>query len=572
MSQSKKLEGPADLIFYGGYIFTMNDDQPTAEALAVKGDRIIAVGALADLEPLLSPKTDVIYLNSQALLPGFIEAHTHACLSAMTRATYTDVSGYSYSDPNEVLEVIRKGVASPSPESGWALFMGWDVEITQGLPNLSADYLDTYSTTVPILVVAQSGHSAWVNHKAFEIAGIDKNTPDPPGGHYVRDPDIGELTGQILEEPAITTVVHSALPNRRQLKEAIDEQWKVYATEGFTTVTELAYRPDPTQDPLLNKKAESKDCPVRLALYKVGESTEDPGIKTSAKMWLAGIKFWADGSPHCGTSAVSKPYLNNPMTEALGFPPPPTYGILNYKDKDLLGKVKKYHDQGKQVAIHAHGDRAIEQCLGIYRQLASQPGEDHRHRLEHVGFIKKSQLETCHKLGVTPSLFVYHLYFYGVTFRDYLLGESRANEWAPLASAVKYLDQISIHQDHPTTPGPVLPFANIRTAVTRTERGQSEPVFGRDECINITDALKAYTIGPAWQLHKEKEIGSLEVGKLADLVILSANPYQVDPLLLDSKEHIHVIETYTGGEANHLHRGASLKLPIKKIKVLQARK
>ena len=439
------------------------------------------------------------------------------------------------------------------------MFLGWDIELIQNLPKLSAKMIDdTFSNDIPIVILALTAHSAWVNHKTFEVCNITDATPNPLGGTYMKEN--GKLIGQLLEEPAIISVVSKSPQLSGMLIggiKAVHDQWRDYAAKGFMTVIETDYQPELIQDLWLGATAGLLDCPIRLALYLNGESNNMPHIIENSKLWVVGVKFWADEAPHAGTAAINEPYLHNNLTRRLSFPPSPNnHGYLNWSDEELLQKVKHYHDQGKQVAVHAQGERAIQQSLNIYKQL-TKPEDDRRHRLEHIGLITEDQLKLCREIGVTASLFVYHLYFYGSTLAQYILGRERTDRWAPLATAIKYLGvNISIHQDHPFFPGPPQPFANMKTAITRSQ-GVGNPdhtVYGKQYCISVEEALKAYTIGPAYQLFKENEIGSVEFGKYADLVIFSTNPYKVDPMKLDT-DIIEVVETYIGGRCNHIHKG-----------------
>ena len=557
----------ADIVFFGGDIITMDESNPTAEALAVRNGKVVAVGNMEQVFKHVGHKTEVIYLNQQTLMPGFIEAHQHAVMLALSHFLYIDVSGYKYRTAEEVLQVITDHVEAaasgwkPGTPLPWCVFMGWDPEIVPNLPTLSATYLDEISTTIPIMIVAQNGHAAWVNHKAFEIA--DSSPPDPPAdAHFVVD-DNGERTGMLLEVPALEYMLsYAPQPNPEDTRREIDKQWRDYAERGFTTVTEIAYSSPPGMDSLLEMKASEEDCPIRLALYKIGQRTVS--IRNTEKLWLAGAKYWADGSPHAGSMAVREPYLKSAITEVLSFPEPPNnYGMLNWDTEELFKEVRACHDQQMQVAIHAHGERAIEQSLAVYQRLQLSAKDDRRHRLEHMGLATDAQLALCGKLGVAPSMFVFHLYYYATSFRDYILGAERTNRFAPLALAIKHGCRLSIHQDHPAMVGPPTPFANIKTAVTRTQRDNSEVVFGPEYRISIDEAVKAYTTGPAWQLFKEKEIGSLEVGKLADLAVLSANPYKVPP---EKLEEIQVVETFIAGCGNGISKMHTL--PIKCVKCL----
>ena len=538
----------ADIIFFGGDIVTMDERNPNAEALAVRNGKVVAVGTIKHVFKLAGSKTEVIYLNQQTLMPGFIEAHQHVVVMAMSRLLYTDISGYKYTSAEEVLKVITDKIKATS--DGWCVFYGWDPELVPDLPKLSTAYLDEMSPTIPIMIIAQNAHSAWVNHKAFEVADSDQSPPPPPDAQFVVDAD-GKRTGQLLEEPAIRYMVSLApQPTPQDIRHEIDEQWKDCAKRGFTTVTELAYTSCPGMDMLLQAKASEEDCPIRLALYKVGSGKVS--VKNTEKLWLAGAKYWADGSPHAGSMAVREPYLKSAITEALSFPEPPNnYGHLNWDTEKLLEEVRSCHDEGLQVAIHAQGERAIEQALTVYRQLPVCVKDDRRHRLEHLALATDAQLAECARLGVTPSMFVFHLYYYATVFRDFILGEERTNRFAPLALAIKHGCRLSIHQDSPFISGPPEPFTNMKTAITRTQRDNSEVVFGPEYRINIDEAVKAYTTGPAWQLFREHELGSLEVGKFADLVVLSANPYKVPP---EKLEDIKVVETYLAGHCNGISK------------------
>ena len=547
MAEGKDHNKHADIVFFGGDIVTMDESNPNAEALAVQDGKIDAVGSLKHVFKHVGSKTKVIYLNQQALMPGLIEAHQHAVLAALNNFMYTDISGYKYTTAEEVLKVITDEVNAAT--DGWCVFMGWDPELVSDLPKLSATYLDEISKTIPIMIIAQNGHSAWVNNKAFEVS--DSKPPPPPDDAQIVVDENGERTGQLLEEPAIKYMLsYAPQPTAEELRHEIDEQWYDYAKRGFTTVTEMAYTPSPELDMILQAKASEDDCPIRLALYKVGQT--QISVKNTEKLWLAGAKYWADGSPHAGSMAVREPYLKSAITEVLSFPEPPdNYGHLNWDTEELLEEVRSCHDEGLQVSIHANGERAVEQGLTVYRQLPVSATDDRRHRLEHMGLGTDAQLAECARLGVAPSMFVFQLYYYATSFRDFILGEERTNRYAALSLAIKHGSRLSIHQDNPNMVGPPEPFANMKTAITRTQRDNSEVVFGPEYRINIDEAVKAYTTGPAWQLFREHELGSLEVGKLADLVVLSANPYKVPP---ENLEDIKVVETYLAGHCNGISK------------------
>ncbi|XP_065888308.1 putative amidohydrolase YtcJ [Dysidea avara] len=570
--KNPKLEdGPADIVFHGGDIYTIDDNQPKVEALAVKGEEILTLGPYQNIKSLIDTNTEVIDLKGKTLLPGFIECHQHATLAASNRFLFTDIRAVGDDlqerDKAIVLEIISKEIAETDPSEDplpWCIFFGWDIELIPDLPQLNAKELDKLSTEIPIMVVAQNGHAAWVNHKTFEVCNITSPDQCPPGGMYVVDEN-GELTGMLLEEPAIMSIIkhHPISPDMGiDVAKAVYDQWRFYATRGYTTVTELAYSTNPEMDQILSATAALHDCPIRLGLYVSASHENEPQIQESSKLWVAGRKIWADGSPHCGTAAVKDPYLDTELTRQLAFPPPPPpppipdppkCGILNWNDDELFQMVKKHHDAGRQISIHAHGERAVDQGLNAYKQVM-KPGDDHRHRFEHLGFVTEDQIKVCGELGVVPSFFVHQLYYYGHTFSDHMFGAERTARWTPLATAMEHVgeDKISLHEDHPSFPGPPHAFASIKSAVTRSHRHDPNRIFGKEYCITVDQAIKAYTIGPAYQLFKEDEIGSLEVGKYADLLIVSANPYKIDPLKLDTD--VKIVETYIGGRRTNVQR------------------
>ena len=419
--------------------------------------------------------------------------------------------------------------------------------LSPDLPQLSANYLDTnFSAELNILVITLNGHSAWANSSALSSSNINKDNLNPPGGIYVRDKN-RDLTGQLLEEPAINELLqHAPLPGVEKFLEAIRVTFKEYARAGLTTTTELHLNSVPECDHACGSLASGNQyldsvlqglqditVPVRLAYYTVvAKEKIEPLMRFNENKWLwhAGVKLFADGSLHCGTAALKRPYLYSDLTEKLCFPPPPNCGTLNWTYDQLLNQVKLYHNAGWQVAIHAQGDRAIDQVLSVYEDLG---GRNRRHRIEHMGFATEAQLAKCAHLDVAPSMFVSQLYFYGKSFSEEILGKDCTDNWAPVDFAFKYGCKVSLHQDTPALPGPPQPLASIKMAVTRTHRDYGTTVYGPSHRISVHQAIQAYTTGPAWQLVCENELGRLKVGFRADLVVLSANPYLVDPMKLD---------------------------------------
>ncbi|XP_001636622.2 putative amidohydrolase YtcJ [Nematostella vectensis] len=548
----------ADTIFTGGNIFTMDDAKPKCEAVAVKGDTILAVGRKDDVFKFSGPSTTVIDLEGKTMFPGFIEPHQHAIQAAIF-SILPSISGYECFSYAEVKARIMKGISAVDPSQsplGWGVTFGWDPELVRDLPALDAKFIaKEFSADIPVLIVAQNGHAAWCNHKAFEVAGIDSSVQDSSDAVYGREED-GSLSGEVWESGAILGLL-SKMPKSPDAdpKKLLTDQWKAYASYGFTTVTELAYTPNPPVDEIVVKMAQNKDCPIRLGLYQlVGEisdvGTTKPIAEPTEMLWEAGIKLVADGSPHCGTAGIVDPYLDSEMTKILSFPPPPSNGLVLHTPENLYKIVRYYHEKNMQVATHAHGDRTCKEVVDAYEKVMNdcKTPTDVRHRIEHCGLMTPEQIARAAKLNIAMSFFVDHLYFYATSYTNDILGPERTNRWTPLSVATEYGAKWTIHQDHPTYPGHARPFANIKTAVTRTQRDDPKTVYGEEYKATLDEALKAYTINAAWQLRKEKELGSLEVGKKADLLIISDNPHQMDAFKL---EEIKVVDTFLGGRSTN---------------------
>ena len=549
----------ADLIFYGNVI-TIDDQNPTAEAVAVRGEEIVYVGQKAGADELKGPKTNVVQLtDGKTLMPGLIEAHTHSLLYSSVRLLTTDVSGFdgkSSKDVDDIMkEAVKKAEEGGDPNA-WLLFFGWDVALIRDLPTLNKQYLDdNYTTKFPMLVVAQNGHMGWVNQTTFDKCGITESST------YI-DYD----NGIVRETEGIHAVLkHYPLPNPDHLISAFLETLKdCYANRGFTTVTEMAM-PSIDKQPvyglhLFNKdllsdlsstlsKLEFNLLHCRLGIYFVDgiPSILDDFPNFSDRLWIGGTKFFSDGSPYSGTMAVKEDYLDTELTQKLSFDRSQPKGLLNHTDKKITQKVCEVHNQGKHksIATHSHGERAIDQMLDAYEKSleGKQTSGDFRYRMEHLGLITKDQVQRAAELGVTLTLYPDHIHYYGEALANDILGSDRANRFTPVGWAKKFGHKFTLHEDTPCSP--VHPFISMQSAVTRKSKAGKEYNLQDDDLrIEVIDALKAYTINAAWQLMMEDKIGSIEVGKKADLVVLSADPLNIPP---DQLGTVKALATYRGG-------------------------
>jgi len=542
--------GAFDSVFIGGEILTMDPAQPRAEALAVEAGRIAALGSEAELLARAGD-AEIVDLQGGALLPGLIEPHCHPVGTAVLGQA-EDVSGFRYRTRAEVMAALERAVAAAGADD-WVIAFGWDPVLVEDLDPPSLAELDALAPDRPLLILTQMMHVAYLNSAGYAAAGIDEDTPDPPGpSAFLRD-DAGRLNGVIYETEALGRVLEAMPPPPEGGVELLFS-WQLaeYARAGYTTLGitgPVSREADPVRQ--IQSVVDDPTSPVRAFVYLLPEQS---GAERAApdtgnpRFGVKGVKFWMDGSPYAGGAAFSEPYRNTPLTlERIGLEPDHR-GEPNYSVDEFVALITPFHERGDQIAVHAQGEIAIDRTLDAFeRVLRAHPRADHRHRLEHNAAITQEQLARARALGLTPSFFIDHVYFYGSALPD-LVGEERAARFMPMAWALQAGHRATLHTDNPATP--IGPFRALRTAVTRTPRGADAPL-GAAQQISIEEGLRAMTINAAWQLFEEDERGSLTPGKAADLVWLSENPLAVEPARL---EEIQVRGTWIEGQRADLSR------------------
>lgn len=552
-----------DLVFVGGEILTMDEDRPRAEALAVEDGRIAALGSEAELRARAGG-AELVDLEGGVLLPGLIEPHCHPVGTAVLGQA-ADVSGFRYDTRAEVMDALREAVAAASPDE-WVIAFGWDPVLVEDLDPPSLAELDALAPDRPLLVLTQMMHIAYLNSAGYRAAGIDEDTPDPPGaGAFLRD-DRGRLNGVVYETEALAQVL-GAMPPPPEGGVELLFSWQLadYARAGYTTLGitgPISRDADPIRP--IEEVVSDPTSPVRAFVYLRPEQLDPertPVGTGGPRFAVKGVKFWMDGSPYAGGAAFSEPYRNTPLTlERIGLGRDHR-GEPNYSVEEFVDLVAPLHARGYQIAVHAQGEVAIDRVLDAFETvLREHPRADHRHRLEHNAAITREQLARARTLGLTPSFFIDHVYFYGRALPD-LVGAPRAERFMPMAWALDAGHRVTLHTDNPATP--IGPLRALRTAVTRVPRGASEPL-GPEQRISVADGLRAMTIDAAWQLFEEQERGSLTPGKAADLVWLSENPLEVDPAEL---EEIRVRGTWIDGRRADLSRWrlANLRLAARAL-------
>ncbi len=538
-------QNKADKMFLGGTIITVDDNNPEAQAIAVHDGKIQAIGSETEVSKFRGSKTEVIDLKGNTLLPGFIDIHTHPILSAMMEETI-DISGFNHKNQAEVMASLKKGIEEKG-SGKWVLAYGWDPAILRDLEAPTLEELDRMAPENPLFIIAQTLHSGFVNSLALEAAGITKDTPNPEGGYFDKDEN-GELTGLIVEVGAMAKF-SNATPKYPWAAYVylLTKQMETYSKAGYTTIVAPGLQPIiPKHIQSLQEVAEHPNTPVRVFTYPLFDKLEKTDFKPSQgnhQFKVLGPKFWIDGSPYAGGMAMNEPYLDNEFTRnRLGIKSGEK-GHLTYDDERLSFLVNKFHKEGWQIAAHIQGERAAKQFLdAVEAAQQSFPRKDYRHRMEHNALVTSEQLKRAFRLGVTPSFYIDHIYYYGDALTEVIVGPNRASRFMPINSAKKAGHRFTLHTDSPSSPIGVL--REMRVAVTRNTRS-GKYVLGHDETITVDDAIKAVTINAAWQIFEEDTRGSLEVGKLADFTVLSGNLKKIPP---QEWKSIEIVGTYLAGE------------------------
>lgn len=542
-----------DKIYWGGDIITMLESNLYAEAVAVSGERIIAVGRLRDIQQLASPTTEMIDLQGRTMLPGFIDAHGHF-LSAGTlvinSVNLTPPPMGNITTIDELIVALREK-ADADPDAALVQGAGYDDTLLAEMRHPNRFDLDQVSTSRPVLITHISGHVAAANSMALQMAQVFADTPNPDGGRIVRNPVTGEPTG-VLEGMA-RGLLSSLVPSgsQEQALAGLRVASELWAAAGFTTATDNVS--DASQlESVYARGLDSGDLFVRLEIWPRALSLDAarafPAVRSGTDLsggremiTLGPLKFQIDGSPQGYTAHFSQPYLTQRPDDDGNY-----RGFSYWDDRDaFIDLVKALHRDGWQITVHGNGDQGIQDALDAFAEAQRDfPRQDTRHSIQHAQFTRPDQLDQMAAMGVTASFFIGHTFYWGDRHKNIFFGSHRAEHMSPLKGAQERGLRFSTHTDSPVTP--IDGIQMIWSSVNRMSTGGD--VIGESQRISPLQALKAITIDAAWQYFHEDIKGSIEPGKLADFVILSANPLHVghlDPMLI---KDIRVLETIVGGK------------------------
>lgn len=540
----------ADLVLKASSIITMDDANPRAEAVAVDTSTglITEVGTLADVRAA-APGVAVTDLGATVLMPGFIDPHNHPVLSGMAtqQPAYWIAPYLGFPTYADVEAEFRK-VDAALPAGQAVIFNGLD-RLLQGAPQLTNTDLDGFFASRPVIVLDNSGHEAYFNSAVITLNGwTDKKPPaDPVGARFGRNAD-GTSNGRAYETAALLEaagkVLATAIPHPL---ESVARWYSLMASHGITMTSEHTY-----QDNMLKAYvacASVADNPLRVGLYHMaidadcGDPVTTP-IPTD-RLWKAGIKLWADGSPWVGTIAASFAYLDTPVVQHAQIPlGPGGEGMMNYTRAQLDQILAAHGKQGWQFAFHVNGDVGLDIVLDAYEHALSVNGllgTDHRWRVEHCGACRGDQFDRAARLGVTISLLPAQFIYWGDLLDGQMFPGDIGSQWVRAGDAFRSGAVVTFHNDGSVSPP--IPLLNVQAMTTR--RSISGNLHGPQQQVSLQDAFRAHTVNAAHQLKRDHDLGSITVGKLADFVELSADPFAVDVTKL--VDEVKVQGTWSNG-------------------------
>ena len=504
-----------DIVLYNANVWTVDEQLPRAQAIAISGGRILLVGSNDDVLALASPLTRKVDLGWKTVLPGFNDAHAHPIYSGVGHLKKVACD----KDSIEAIQAALRERAQKTPTGEWVVGFLYDDGKTPRPINRSD--IDAAVSDHPVLITHRGGHTIFVNSLALKLAGANEKTPDPAGGRYGRD-DSGKLTGFVAD--AATKEFYKLVPEkvtRDDLRNGAALISKMFTSKGVTSACDADAGPDAVQG-----YQDARDAgELRFRTYCLIHVPDLPhfleaGIHSGfGDDWLriGGVKQYADGSISERTAWLSQPYI----------------GISNYTGlqvtprEQLLETARKAHAAGWQLATHANGDLAIDEVLSIYEQVQKEtPRRDPRFRIEHCTVLNHSLVQRMAALKVIPAPFSCYVYFHGDIMHFY--GEERARNMFPMRSFIDAGLRPTDASDYTASPSD--PMMWLQSQLTRTDPKGN--VWGANQRITLEEAIRCGTLNGAYGSFEENVKGSITPGKLADLVVLTQDPFKTDPSAL----------------------------------------
>jgi hypothetical protein len=525
-----------DLVIINAAVHTMDEAHPTAQAVAVSGNRIAAIGSTAEIRALAGPETRVIDAAGKLVLPGFNDAHVHFLMGGFSLANV------DLRDASSTAELARRlgEYAKKLPKGRWILGGDWDHEKWPGAPLPTKEMIDAATPDHPVYVNRLDGHMALANSLALKLAGVTRETKDPPGGLIVRDARMGEPMG-ILKDGA-ESLVDRVVPDKTfdEKHIAAKAACEHAAQVGVTSVTDMSADGDVGLYQYMLEHGELKTRMYAIRSIVSWEVLAKTGVRAafgSDRLRIGGLKGFADGSLGSSTAFFFEPYSDTPDTRGLLFDQMLPEGTM-------LKRVEGADKVGLQVMIHAIGDEANLRILDIYRQAAEQNGpRDRRFRIEHAQHLRPSEIARFGTQKVIASMQPYHEADDG-RWCDKRIGPERSKSTYAFRSLLNAGAVLAFGSDW--TVAPLNPLEGIKAAVTRqTLDGKHPNGWNPEQKLTVDEAVRAFTVGSAYAEFAEKVKGTITPGKLADLVMIDRDLYQINPADIDKAR---VLLTLMDGE------------------------
>ncbi len=521
-SQIKAQIVHADLIITNANVRTMNAKQERAQSVAVVGKRIVAVGTSSEIERLRGAQTRVIDARGALVLPGFNDSHVHFLGGGFQLAS---VDLRDAATPREFAERIRR-FSEKRDKKLWITGGDWDHERWPGAPLPTKELIDSFTPETPVMVSRLDGHMALANSYALKLAGVTKETKDPPGGLIVRDPQTGEPTG-ILKDNAMGFVFSKIPePSFEEKLTAARAATEHAARLGVTSVQDMSAGNDVGVYQTLLERGELKTRIYAVAPLDAWKRLADVGVRRAFgddMLRIGGLKGFADGSLGSTTALFFEPYNDAPDTRGLG---------SGLAEGEMLERVRSADAAGLQVMIHAIGDRANDQILSIYEQIARAHGDrDRRFRIEHAQHLRREEIQEFARQKVVASMQPYHAIDDG-RWAEKRIGPERIKGTYAFRSLLDVGAVLAFGSDW--TVAPLDPMLGVYAAVTRRTLDAKNPQgWVAEQKITVEEAVRAYTFGSAYAEFAERVKGAIAPGMLADIVILDRDIFSIDPVEIE---------------------------------------
>ncbi len=533
-------------IFYNAQVVTMDETLPTAQAVLIEKGEILKVGSNEEILALREEDTVLRDLAGKALLPGFIDPHSH--FTAVAYSLLMVNARPSPSGPCDTKEILlaefRKAYEAGDWSKGdWLMGMGYDASAFPDKTPVTRLDLDTVSTDVPISCIHSSGHMAVLNTLGLQKLGYWGEYTVPDGGTVELLPD-GTPSGLVTELAYLTPEIQARIkaPDFDKVLEAMKKAGVLYASYGITTGQDARVGENEAQLLVAGGGNGAVDIDI------VGIASPDVADKLLTKgqtaenyvnhIRMGGYKIFLDGSPQGKTAWLSRPYHIPPEGYGQAY-----NGFPIYQDDAVVTHIKTCLENHWQINVHCNGDRAAEQLLSCYERAVRETGiqKDLRPVMIHAQTVREDQLDRMKKIGMTASFFLDHVYFWGDYHYESVLGPERAENISPIRWALDRGIHCTMHQDSPV----VSPNAMLAVHNAVNRKTVSGRVLGEHQKISVYEALKAVTLDGAYQIFEETAKGSITPGKTADLVILGENPLTANP---EALKDIPVLETIKSGQ------------------------